>query len=159
LLAVAGCGGGGSGGTSTAAAAAAPTVADDTIALSAATDTTLNGNYVPVCGATSPPAGATAGANCQTSDSKFELEVGWNGSSVVKTAHIWFGSGSPAFTITGYYGCNGTSEPCTGVTYDPVTKKIKFTAVTFVETSGPLITSTATGSGKKITLDGSVTAL
>lgn len=159
LLAIAGCGGGGSSGAGTPATAAVSTVPDGTIAVTAATDSALNGNYVAVCGATSPPTGATAGANCQTSDGKFELEVGWDGSSVVKTAHIWFGSGAPAYTISGYYGCNGTSEPCTGVTYDPATKKIKFTAVNFVETSGPLITSTATGSGKKITLNGSVTAL
>jgi hypothetical protein len=157
LLAVAGCGGSSS--SSTPAATATQTVPDGTIAVSEATDAALNGNYIPTCGATSPPSGSTAGANCQTSDSKFELEVGWDGSSVVKTAHIWFSSGAPAFTISGYFGCNGTSELCTGVTYDPVTKKIKFAAVTFIETSGPLITSTAAGSGKKITLNGSATAL
>lgn len=155
-------GGADSSGTFTGAASAAAstsTVSAGTITVSAATDAALNGNYIPVCGATSPPTGATAGANCQTSDSKFEMEVGWDGSSVVKTAHIWFRSGASAPSILGFFGCNGASEPCTGVTYDPATKKITFTAVTFVETSGPLVTSTATGSGKSITLNGSATAL
>lgn len=156
LFAVSGCGGGGSASTASTINPSS-SIVDGTVVVSAATVTTQNGSYIPTGGSASPvPSGTTAGINYATTDSKFEMEAYWDASSVVKTAHIWFSSGAPAFTISGYFGCNGTSEPCTGVTFNPATKKLNFTAVTFVETAGPQITDAATGSGKVITVNGSI---
>jgi hypothetical protein len=67
-------------------------------------------------------------------DGKIELEVDTDTAGVVKAAHVWNYTGGPMNAMPDkFYGCDGQTKPCTGVTVDVTTNLITITPVTWPE--------------------------
>ena len=147
-IAAAGGGGGGGGGGGNAGSLG-------TLTISAASNGARNGNYTLVgAGFVSAP---DAGFNGASSSQSFEAEIVWASNANVKRAHVWFFAGN---TIK-FFGCDATTIPCTGVSYEPLLNQVWFTNVTWHEVIPSLNgqgTDTLVPSGETITVNGKLDA-
>jgi hypothetical protein len=127
-----------------------------TLTASAASVGTRNGSYT-ITGATFT-SGSDSGFNGNTADSKFELEVVWASNATIKRAHVWFYGASSSIT---YFGCDGGGIACTGVSYEPLLKQVKFTNVAWHEVTPDLTGASPDAlvpSGETLTLNGTLSA-
>ena len=126
-----------------------------TLTISAASNGARNGNYTLVgAGFVSSP---DAGFNGASSSQSFEAEIVWASNANVKRAHVWFFAGN---TIK-FFGCDATTIPCTGVSYEPLLNQVWFTNVTWHEVIPSLNgqgTDTLVPSGETITVNGKLDA-
>ena len=140
------------------AAASAATTTPGALTISAASNASRNGSYTPTGGVFT--SGADSGFNGATADGKFEMEVLWASNATIKRAAVWFfnNANTPSATIS-FFGCNGATIACTGVSYDPASKQVVFNKVAFAQVSdGGSATSTKVAGGETLTVDGSITA-
>ena len=114
-----------------------------TLVVTNATKTSRNGSFA-VDGALFKNTDSS-GYNGSTKDGLFETETSWDNvqSKVIKAA-VWYFEGAGSII---FFACdNGQSKPCSGVTYDPASKKLTFSNSVLPETGG-------TGS---VTVNGSI---
>jgi hypothetical protein len=96
-----------------------------------ATNASLDGTYDIHVTRVSVTGGVAYNGNF---DGKIELEVDTDTAGVVKTAHVWNYTGGPMNAMPDkFYGCDGQTKPCTGVTVDVATNLITITPVTWPE--------------------------
>lgn len=159
------CGGGGSSTPTLApavpaapaapAAPPAPAAGSNAFIVTNATVAARNGTYNVSSALGFLPAGNTnTDYNGNTTDGKFEWDVQYTAAGVVKSAYVWYYEAGNAIV---FFGCNGGTIACTGVTYNPATKKVTYVGAPF-----PEITSVFPGpaalvpGGGSITVDGAV---
>ena len=113
-----------------------------TLTITNATKSARNGSYAITGGLFSFT--DASGFNGNTKDGLFETESSWDnvGSKIIK-ASVWYFEGS---VITFFTCDSGNTKlgPCTGVTYDPVSKILAFSNTVLPETTG---TGTVTVNG------------
>jgi hypothetical protein len=84
--------------------------------------------------------------------------VGQFSVGVNKRAHVWFYGASSSIT---YFGCDGGGIACTGVSYEPLLKQVKFTNVAWHEVTPDLTGASPDAlvpSGETLTLNGTLSA-
>ena len=141
--------GGGPGGTTVAAGS-------NTFIVTNATVAARNGTYKVSSALGQLPAGNTnIDYNGNSVDGLFEWDVQYTAAGVIKSAAVWYYEANGTSIV--FFGCDGSTTPCTGVSYDATSKQVKFVNVAFPQTgntfSGP---ATPVPSGGSLTVNGAV---
>ena len=164
-IALGACGGGGTT-TATPVAVAAPvpvvsvpSTGSDTFVVTNAAVASRNGTFKVSSALGFLPAGNTNidynGNNYSgTGSANFEWDVQYAPAGVVKSAYVWYYEANNTIV---FFGCNGGSIPCTGVTYDAASKKVNYVNAPFAQITNvfPGPASLVTGGGT-ITVNGAV---
>ena len=134
----------------------ATTASSNSFVITNATVASRNGTYTPSSslGQLTPAQAGVIDYNGNTVDGKFEWDVQYTIAGVIKSSYVWYYEAGNNIV---FFGCNGGSIPCTGVSYNAATKQINYTNVVFAQINypfpGPAVLAPAAGA---ITVNGSV---